>query len=111
VRPPDEQATLPLGSERATQVAGERLEGQSTRPPRTERQRDKVFRWLMAEEAVCATTFLARYVPRAAAHVHALRKLGFVIVSRPCSRGHYHETRQIEYVLEALPFDGSDGAA
>ena len=58
---------------------------------------------LLDADAVCAVTFLQERIPRAAAQVHRLKSDGYVIDSRPCSRGHEHHTRQIEYVLEALP--------
>ncbi len=58
---------------------------------------------LLEHEAVCSTDFLADYIPRAAAVIHQLRRSGYGIVTRPCSRGHAHATRQIEYVLEWLP--------
>jgi len=84
----------------------------TSRPSKSPTQRDKVLRWLIREGSVCSTTFLARYVPRAAAHDHALRQQGFVIVTQPCSRAdHRHKTHQIEYVLEALPHDPTGGVS
>lgn len=74
-------------------------------------QRDKVVYLLLSAEAVCATTFLEEFIPRAAAVIHRLRKMGYIIVSRPCRRGHAHASPQIEYVLEALPYDPMGGTA
>lgn len=109
--PPDQQEGLPLGRPSA-KVADDTTPPDPTSPrQKSPTQRDKVLSWLLSEEAVCSTTLLGRYVPRGAAIVHLLRSQGFVIVSRPCSRRHEHANPQIEYVLEALPFDPSDGAA
>lgn len=60
---------------------------------------------LLDADAVCATTFLSCFMPRAAAVVYRLRRQGYAISSRPCSRSyHDHATPQIEYVLEGLPY-------
>jgi hypothetical protein len=74
-------------------------------------QREKVIWLLLSADAVCSTTFLGEYIPRAAAVIHRLRKSGYVIVSRPCSRTHGHASPQIEYRLVDQPTDLRGGAA
>lgn len=106
------EGTAPRAGEAPSQLAfpeEDKTDTQGTsRRPRQKRptKRELVLSWLMQEEAVCSTTCLERYVARAAAHVHTLRKQGFVIVTRPCSRpNHRHESYQIEYALQALPWE------
>lgn len=80
------------------------------RPSRPQTQRERVVAMLRDAEAVCATTFFDSYIVRAAAVVHKLRKAGYSIATRPCTRPwHAHSTRQVEYVLEAMPFDPTAG--
>lgn len=86
------------------------------RPPRHtlpfgSTQREKVVWLQLSSDAVCSTTFLEEYIPRAAAVVHKLRQDGYVPFTRRCNRGHRHQNPQIEYVLEALPYDPKSGAA
>jgi hypothetical protein len=78
-----------------------------SRPPR-DTQAGQILAMLLAAPAVCSTSFLAEYIPRAAAVIHKLRKQGYVISTRSCTRGHGHTHRQIEYRLEALPFNPKD---
>ena len=48
----------------------------------------------------CGTDFLQERIPRYGARVWDLRRAGYVIETRPCSRpDHRHRTRQIEHVL------------
>jgi hypothetical protein len=74
-----------------------------TRRPHSSGQAGQVLAMLLEAPAVCSTTFLDRFIPRAAAVIHKLRKQGYVIVTQECTRGHRHHNRQVEYVLEALP--------
>ncbi len=65
-------------------------------------QHDRVLHLLDAAEAVCSTTFLALFIPRAGARIWDLRQEGYVIETRRC-RQHKHRTRQIEYRLLSRP--------
>ncbi len=71
-------------------------------------QREKVVWLLRSADAVCSTTLLGEFIPRAAAVIYRLRRSGHVIRSRPCTQNHGHASPQIEYVLEALPSDPRD---
>lgn len=64
-------------------------------------QRAKVLRLLNTQpDGVCSTTFLASYIPRAAARINELRNDGYEIVTEPCRyRWHDHDTRQVQYRL------------
>lgn len=81
-----------------------------TGPARKLTQRDRILAMLLEADAVCSTTFLDQRMPRAASSIYRLRKEGFVVVSRPCMRGHDHENPQIEYSLIALPTDPTNAA-
>ena len=73
-------------------------------------QREKVVWLLLSADAVCSTAFVEEYIRRAAAVIHRLRRDGYIILSRPCTRGHDHASRQIEYVLQMLPHESKGGA-
>jgi hypothetical protein len=94
-------------AQRETRRSGEAtgLTDSATTPtkPKSSGQAGQVLAMLLEAPAVCSTTFLERYIPRAAAVIHKLRKQGYVIVTQECTRGHRHHNRQVEYVLEALP--------
>ena len=72
-------------------------------------QREKVVGLLLSADAICSTTLLGEFIPRAAAVIFRLRRSGYVIRSRPCTQSHDHASPQIEYVLEALPNDPKGG--
>jgi len=75
-------------------------------PDQRPTQRDRTIAFLRAEDAVCSTTLLKDYIPRGATIIHRLRRAGWLIETRPCSRvGHDHATPQIEYRLTAVPSD------
>lgn len=65
-------------------------------------QHNRVLQMLDEAEAVCSTTFLAEFIPRAGARIWDLRQEGYAIETRRC-RQHKHRTRQIEYRLLARP--------
>ena len=65
---------------------------------------------LLSTDAVCSTTLLGEFIPRAAAVIHRLRRSGYVIGSRPCSQNHDHASPQIEYHLEPMPEGECDDA-
>ena len=66
------------------------------------RQQDRVLA-LLNRGPVCSTTLLAEFIPRGAAVVYRLRRQGYPIWTRPCSRpGHEHNSPQVEYVLGTL---------
>lgn len=73
-------------------------------------QRDRVLAVLLANDEVCGSELYAMYIPRFGAHLHRLRKQGYLWSKRPCDR-HDHEGTQWLYNLEALPYDSSDRAA
>lgn len=53
---------------------------------------------------VCSTVFLDERIPRFSAHIHLLRRDGYVIDRTPCSRAeHRHRSRQWSYELVAGP--------
>ena len=76
----------------------------TTLPP-GDTQRERIVWLLLSADAVCSTTFLEEYIPRAAAVIHKLRKAGYTITTHSCRQRHGHSSPQIEYVLEALPKD------
>ena len=87
---------------------GPDLTGKDSPPLRHVTQLERVERLLRRSDAVCSTTLLKEHLPRAAAHVHTLRRQGWMIQTRACSdESHVHETYQVEYALVALPFDPS----
>lgn len=82
--------------------------GKSQRSGRDRQKRptqlEKVVRLLLSADACSSERFHER-TPRATAVIFRRRGDGYTIVSRPCTRGPDHSSPQIEYVLEALPFD------
>ena len=106
---PSQQGPAPKAASTATNTP------KSRRPPGPipfgTTQQEKVVWMLLSTDGVCSTTFLEEYIPRAAAVIHRLRRDGYIILSRPCTRGHEHASRQIEYVLQVLPYESKGGAA
>jgi hypothetical protein len=59
---------------------------------------------LLLQGPVCGVTFYERYLPRATARIFELRRAGYVIDRRRCSRpDHRHRSPQYEFELIALP--------
>ena len=64
----------------------------------------RVFVMLVTNDAVCATSFLEAMIPRYGARLLELKRLGWAVGRRRCSRpGHQHRHRQLEWYLEPEP--------
>lgn len=59
---------------------------------------------LLEAVEVCGSEFYEAYIPRFSAHIHQLRRAGYVISKRHCDiDAHRHEGSGWLYSLEALP--------
>ncbi len=66
-------------------------------------QRDRVLAMLMDRDAVCGSDFYSARLPRATARIFELKRDGFVIERRRCTRAHDHESPMFEWTLVAMP--------
>lgn len=115
MRPEYEQTGLPLderpesGSIRRTNSLPDTTRPSPSKSPT---QYDRVLAALLDRDEVCGSELYAMYIPRFGAHLHRMKRNGYVWSKRPCDRPeHNHEGTQWLYRLEALPVDPSDGAA
>lgn len=111
MRPDEQQTALPFESA-AARVAAKTTEGQSTRPPRQGlTQYERVLAVMKDRDEVCGSELYGMYIPRFGAHLHRMRKRGYVWSKRPCDRHDWHQGTAWLYKLEALPHDPSERAS